>query len=111
MTVGMQPDGFCAEDSALGDAIGSVWLGRHRGELEVSYTFLPLSWGQGFAFEAVSALLAWTWLTYADPSVIAVTQTENYSSRRLLERLGFQQEREFTEFAAPQTQFRLVRPT
>jgi hypothetical protein len=33
-------------------------------ELEVSYTFLPAYWRQGFASEAVAAALAWTWASF-----------------------------------------------
>ncbi len=108
--VGERPDVFCVADRATDVAIGTVRLDRHRSETEVSYEFLPTTWGRGLATEAVRTLVDWTWIHHPDPSLIAVTQTANVRSCRLLERLGFRHEREFEEWDAMQSQFRIERP-
>lgn len=93
--VGGRPGVFAAERTDNGEVIGSFSIDRQHGEPEVSYDLLPSSWGA-------------TSLGMTDPprSVIAVTQTANHSSRRLLRRLGFVPEREFEEFGAMQSQYR-----
>ena len=104
-TVGEQWGVFCIADSATGEALGSVHLGRDRGLLEVSYELLPSRWGQGIAAEAVAALLTWAATEFGDNEVIAVTQTANTRSVVLLERLGFVLQRTFDEFEAEQGWF------
>lgn len=73
--------------------------------------FLPRAWGNGLASSALTELLAWTWFNHQFESVIAVTQTANQPSIRLLERLGFAFEVEFEEWNAFQSRYRLLRPT
>jgi RimJ/RimL family protein N-acetyltransferase len=107
---GETPGVFCVVDISTEETVGSVHLDRRRGEPEVSYEFLPRAWGKGFATAAISELLKWTWSTDSCVSVIAVTQTANQRSVRLLERLGFAFEVEFEEWGAMQSQYRLWRP-
>ena len=101
---------FCVSDRIAGDAIGEVYVSRQRDELELAYEFFPSAWGQGFATEACNALLEWSWSSLPDSSVIAVTQAANAASRRVPQRLGFSEERTFTEWGAEQVQARLHRP-
>lgn len=101
---------FCATELTSGVPMGSFYLGRFRGELELSYELLPQFWQQGYAQEGCAALLAWAWVTQSDHSVIAVTQTANVPSRRLLARLDFIEERTFLEWGSEQVQARLQRP-
>jgi RimJ/RimL family protein N-acetyltransferase len=89
--------------------IGAVSVGDQHGEPEVSYVFVPEVWGRGLAGEALTALLGWLWSETSHASVIAVTQTANARSCQLLERLGFTFEREFVEWNAAQSQYRLDR--
>lgn len=96
------------EESEVG--IGSVSFTRHRGELEVSYEMIRGAWGHGLASEAVQGALDWAWLDTDDASIIAVTQSANQRSCRMLERLGFVEESRFEEFDAEQAQYRLPRP-
>jgi RimJ/RimL family protein N-acetyltransferase len=84
------------------ELIGAVFLDRDRDELEVGYLFLPEYWGNGLAFEALDALLRWVGETCADTEIIAVTQTANERSVRLLGRLGFRERKRFEEFGAEQ---------
>ena len=110
-TVGERWGAFCVADLTTDTAIGSVSFGQQHGELEVSYDLLPEYWHRGLATEAVAAAIGWAWSHTDDPSIIAVTQTANERSLRLLDRLGFVAEREFEEFGAPQSQLRLARPS
>jgi RimJ/RimL family protein N-acetyltransferase len=109
-TVGETPGVFCVVDISTGETVGSVHLDHQRGEPEVSYEFLPRAWGKGIATAAIAELLAWTWVNQSCDSVIAVTQTANHRSVLLLERLGFLFEREFEEWSAMQSQYRLPCP-
>lgn len=108
--VGERPGVFCVAECVRDEAIGSISIDDGRSEFEVSYQLLPEWWGLGLAAEAVAAVIGWFWRTHADDSLIAVTQSANAASCRLLERLGFVFEREFEEFDALQSQFRLARP-
>jgi RimJ/RimL family protein N-acetyltransferase len=82
--------------------VGTLFLERERGELEVGYLFLPEYWGKGLAFEALDAFLQWVSETCTDTEIIAVTQTANERSVRLLDRLGFTERERFEEFGAEQ---------
>jgi RimJ/RimL family protein N-acetyltransferase len=93
-----------------GEVVGSCLLDRDRGELEVSYQLLPEHWGHGYAREAVTRVLDWAWANTDAPRVIAVTQTANAASMRLLEVLGMQAEDQFEEHGTRQTLFQLHRP-
>ncbi len=108
--VGVTPGVFCVVDISMAEAVGSVELDHHHGEPEVSYEFLPRAWGKGLATAALTELLSWTWSDHQYESVIAVTQTANQPSIRLLERLGFAFKTEFEEWNAMQSRYRLLRP-
>lgn len=95
------------EESERG--IGSVSFTRDRAELEVSYEMIRGAWGHGLASEAVQAALDWAWVNTDDGSIIAVTQSANERSCRLLQGLGFVEESRFEEFDAEQIQYRLPR--
>lgn len=93
---------YVAVDRVHDSVLGVVLLERGRGELEVSYLFLPEHGGLGFAAEAVGALLDWAAANCAETEVIAVTQAANEPSLRLLARLGFQERERVQEFGAEQ---------
>ncbi|MEU6554426.1 GNAT family N-acetyltransferase [Streptomyces sp. NPDC046915] len=91
-------------------AVGSVSIdprSRFDGRREVSYSFLPEHWGQGYAREAVTAAVSWAFdqVPSDDSSVIAVTQEANTRSRRLLESIGMRRINSFVEWDAPQTMY------
>lgn len=71
------------------------------GELELSYVTPTSAWGQGFATEAGTAVLAWADARFDEP-VVLCTQTANTASRRLAARLGFVEADRFEEFGAEQ---------
>lgn len=58
---------------------------------EIGYYFRREFWGQGYAFEAVSALIAYCAGTLGLERLWASVDNENDRSKRLIERLGFEQ--------------------
>ena len=63
-----------------------------EGEPELGYVFSPAVHGQGIAYEACSAVLAWADANLGSPSYPAIISPENEASIRLAERLGFRRE-------------------
>jgi ribosomal-protein-alanine N-acetyltransferase len=59
------------------------------GKVEVGYSVLPESQGQGYATEALVALLGWAFDHLQVLSVVAETEPDNRPSLRILEKLGF----------------------
>ncbi len=95
---------IAARDGA--EPVGVLELAETAGDIEVSYVFDPAEWGQGYAAEALDALLPWVALNHGVSSVIAVTQAANTRSLRLLERLGFLEEARFWKYGEVQVQLR-----
>jgi RimJ/RimL family protein N-acetyltransferase len=60
----------------------------------VAYMFPPEVWGQGYATEAVQAMLAHLKSDLQVDRVEADIDTRNLSSQRLIERLGFKRVKE-----------------
>ena len=77
---------------------------HHDGEdTEVSYLLLPEWWGQGYATEAVQAILDHGLANLGLSRIIAETQTANAVSVRLLKRVGMTFERNVERFGAEQS--------
>ena len=72
-------------------AIGVVQatVRRAEGAAEVAYIFEPGAWGQGYATEAMQALLAHLRRDVGIRHFSANIDTRNLASQRLVERLGF----------------------
>ena len=86
-----------AEDGTL---IGDVLLGLRSVEhetVEVGYIFAPAYGGQGYATEAVRALLDLAFGELGARRVVARVDERNTASRRLLERLGARLEAHLVE--------------
>jgi RimJ/RimL family protein N-acetyltransferase len=62
-------------------------------DVDVGFAFLPRYWGQGYAFEAATAVLAQGREVFGLRRIVAITSLDNEASIRLLERLGFRFER------------------
>lgn len=60
-----------------------------RGDLEIGYGLNPEAWGQGYATEAVGALVTALLARPDVRRVTAQTATHNPASARVLEKLGF----------------------
>jgi len=84
--------------------IGVVSLDNHIDGMfkEISYEFLPQSWGNGYAAEVVSQLLMYALHELKLGKVIAETQTANTASCRLLEKLGMRLEYKLHRYGAEQ---------
>jgi RimJ/RimL family protein N-acetyltransferase len=70
--------------------------------LEVSYSLLPVYWGEGYASEAVAAALASVWGQFPSEPVVLCTQVANERSMALARRLGFEEAERFFEHGAEQ---------
>ena len=81
---------------------GVVNASRKCNEVEVSYTFLPAKWGNGYATEAVESALRWVEGVLPGEPVVLCTQASSDASMRLAARLGFVEQGRFVEFDAVQ---------
>ncbi len=85
--------------------IGLIYLSPYydKSFYEISYEFLPQYWGNGYAFEVMNAILDDCRLKPGFDKVYAETQTKNFRSRKLLEKLGYKKEKELVRFNEKQT--------
>jgi [ribosomal protein S5]-alanine N-acetyltransferase len=100
---------FVAERRDTDESIGLVLLHPGHGGTEISYQFLPSSWSQGFAAEAVRRVMDYAFDSEGIDELLAITQTANERSRGLLERVGMTASEEFEEFGEPQMLYRAQR--
>ena len=87
------PGSFIAVRRADGQAIGLLGTKGEvtpSGEQEIGYGLTPGTWGQGYATEAVGALLPWLGTQPGVRVVTAETAPGNPASARVLTKLGFQ---------------------
>lgn len=91
---------FALQEKSSGALIGDIGLrtaADDPAQCEIGYTLAQAYQGQGFASEAVRAVLAYCFEPLDMHRVIAVTDTRNQPSIRLLERLGFRREAHFVQ--------------
>lgn len=69
----------------------NLWSPKHR-RAEIGYELLPESWRNGYATEAISAVLQYGFQELKLNRIGAIVFTENEASNHLLLKLGFQQE-------------------
>ncbi len=62
-------------------------------DVDIGYALLPEFWSQGYALEAASAVVLYAREKLGLRRVVAVTNSDNQSSIRLLEKMGFKYER------------------
>lgn len=65
---------------------------QEHNRVEIGYDLQSAYWGRGIMTEALQAMLHYGFTTIALQRIEAVTAPENVASRRLLGKLGFQQE-------------------
>lgn len=80
-----------ADGRLLGQCGVFSWNPTYR-SAETGYCLDDAAWGQGFATEAVGALLQWAFDTMDLNRVQAALDTRNPASARVLEKLGFLRE-------------------
>ncbi len=104
-----RPNTWAVELIEQDKVIGIVTLSERDHETEISYMFLPECWGNGYALESCRAVVKFAFDALGLSEVIAVTQSANEPSRRLLVALGMSPVRTFVEFDAEQVEYRLKR--
>ena len=91
---------FAVSLGASGTLIGDAALrtGKSDGrQAELAFTFAAAHQGQGYATEAVRAVVQYAFETLAMHRVFSRTDARNLRAQRLLERLGFRREGELRE--------------
>ncbi len=74
-------------DEMLGDC--AIHFTGDEPRVEIGFTLAPDAHGEGYAFEAVSALIDLVFNTLDKQSIFAITHAHNAAANRLLKRLGF----------------------
>lgn len=100
---------WVVERRSDGAVIGQAGLADFKRDMEPSiegipelgYVFHAQVHGQGYASEAVSAILAWTDREFNGTEVVAIIAADNLPSIRLAERNGFSQREQATYKAEP----------
>jgi RimJ/RimL family protein N-acetyltransferase len=75
------------DGTLLGDV--AVWLDEDELLATIGYTLAPEHWGNGYAAEAVGAVVDWLFSTRTVHRVTATIDPRNLQSARVLERNGF----------------------
>ncbi len=57
-------------------------------DVDIGFAFFPRFWGKGYAYEAAAAVLAYGRNALGLKRIVAITDPDNHSSIKLLERLG-----------------------
>ncbi|MFI7094822.1 GNAT family N-acetyltransferase [Streptomyces lydicus] len=84
---------FAVAERDSHSAVGMITIDPYsgRGGTEVSYALLPEPWGIGLGCEAVAAVVQWASGLPGTGEVVAVNQSANRASRRLLVAVGMQE--------------------
>ena len=76
-----------------GSVIGMVGIGNKKevdNEIEIAYFISEAFAGQGYISEAAKAVSRWALDNLEMDYLIAIVETDNYSSQRVVEKCGFQ---------------------
>jgi RimJ/RimL family protein N-acetyltransferase len=90
---------WLVEETTSGRFLGEAGLTEFRralgprfdGTPETGWTLVPAAQGRGYAFEAVSAILAWIETTLGAARTVCLIAPENAPSLRLAARLGYRE--------------------
>jgi RimJ/RimL family protein N-acetyltransferase len=89
---------LASSGTLLGDvALCTSRVGVGQAEAELGFTFASAHHGQGYATEAVRAVVQYAFRHLAMHRVFSRTDARNVRAQRLLERIGFRLEGEFRE--------------
>lgn len=86
--------GMWLVENKQGQAIGLCGLIKRDflAETDLGYAYLPEFFGQGYAYEAATAVLAYAAERTALKTIVAIVSPDNLASKSLLEKLGFTQD-------------------
>lgn len=86
---------YLAELKDDGTPIGICGLIKRESlnDVDLGFAFLPKFWGNGYAYESASSVMAYGKSALGLNRIIAVTTPDNHSSIKVLEKLGFRFER------------------
>jgi len=90
------------------EILGVVMLTPRDENMEISYLFFPAYWGMGYAREASARLIQFGFEELGLKRIVAVTQTANERSIRLLNSLDMTLNSSFEEFGAEQSEYVLI---
>lgn len=76
-------------------------------EVEVGYGFYPEWWGRGLATEAATELVRSGFTDLKLQTLVAITQTTNTASQRVLEKAGLSRERDILHGGTPVSLYRI----
>lgn len=88
-------NGFCVERKSDGQSLGGISFRYENFDsaiVEIGYRFDKDFYGQGYATEAVDALLGWLFNDIGIHKAVAKCDPENIASYRIMEKLGMQKE-------------------
>jgi ribosomal-protein-alanine N-acetyltransferase len=80
-------------------------------EIEVAWAVAPDRWGQGYATELGAASVDVAFGRLGLPRLVSFTLVDNASSRRVMEKLGFEYVREIVHADLPHVLYRLQSPS
>jgi ribosomal-protein-alanine N-acetyltransferase len=79
-------------------------------EVEVAWAIIPPRWGQGLATELAAASVDAAFGELALAEIVAFTLPDNHASRRVMDKNGFEFEREIVHAGLPHLLYRLRAP-
>jgi ribosomal-protein-alanine N-acetyltransferase len=102
---------WAVTDKVTGNFIGHCGLGQvpEAGEVEVLYSLGRTYWGRGLATEAARASVRFGFATVKLARLIALAVPENIGSRRVMEHLGFEYEKDAHYFGLDLVTYTLQR--
>jgi RimJ/RimL family protein N-acetyltransferase len=102
---------WAVTDKVTGNFIGHCGLGHvpEAGEVEVLYSLGRIYWGHGLATEAARASVRFGFATVKLARLIALAVPENIGSRRVMEHLGFEYEKDAHYFGLDLVTYALQR--
>ena len=92
---------------ANNELIGLVSLDKHHDGLniEISYQFKPVWWGQAYAEEVIRKVIDYAFNELNMKKLVAETQSANIGSCKLLKKVGMILEQKIIRFGAEQSVF------
>lgn len=88
----------CLKESGM--LVGDLFAVSEHDTFSVGWNFNPAFGGNGYAFEAATALFAYLFMKRAARRLYAYVEEHNTPSQRLCERLGMRREGVFREFVS-----------